>query len=155
MILKNKSGNIVLDVILNVGGQKVPGVSLEWGTIRTNEELFKVPGNVCSLDRLPNEEVWVGHEALSVIMGGWQLFLQPGKDWVLIVSIHLNLVIKIPLKFKAITRPDMLENIAYLLTTGVFLVTKLVCWECQHSQLSRVLLAELVHLREVPGCCAS
>ena len=44
-----------------------PGISFYRGAIRTDEELFKVPGDVSSPDWLPDEELRVGHEVLSVI----------------------------------------------------------------------------------------
>merc|ERR1719481_35010 len=51
----------LLDISLDILGQEVPGVALDWVAVRTNEELLKVPGDVGPLDRLPDEELWVGH----------------------------------------------------------------------------------------------
>ena len=49
----------------------------------------------------------------------------------------------------------MFEGIEDFLAVGVLLVTKLVGWEGQDHEVVSVLLAEVVHLREVTGCRAS
>ena len=56
--------DIVLDIFRDVRSQEVPGVPLERGSIRTNQELFKIPGDVSSLDWFPNKKLWVGHQTL-------------------------------------------------------------------------------------------
>ena len=69
----------------------VPGVSLDGRAIWANEELLKVPGDVCPLDWPPDQELRVGHQALRVIAGGRQRLLQELEDRMLIFAIGLNL----------------------------------------------------------------
>jgi len=57
--------------------------------------------------------------------------------------------------FEPITRPDIFEGVHDLLAAGVLLVAELVGGEGQDDQLVSVLLAELVHLREVTDGRAS
>ena len=49
----------------------------------------------------------------------------------------------------------MFEGIEDFLAIRVLLVTKLVCGKGQDHEVVSVLLAEVVHLREVTGCRAS
>jgi len=74
---------------------------------------------------------------------------------VLILTVHLNLVKHFALGFEPVAWSDVLERVENLLSAGVLLVAKLVCGKTQDHQLVRVLLAELVNLREVPDRCAS
>ena len=103
--------DIVLDVISNIWCQEVsrkdtefinlkkepqlytfsPGISLQWCPIRSNEKLLKVPSNVSSLDRSPDQELRVAHQTLRVIRWSWQLLLQELEYRVLILSISLDL----------------------------------------------------------------
>ena len=69
----------------------LPGVSLDGGAIWADEELLKVPGDVGPLDRAPDQELRVGHQALRVIAGGRQRLLQELEDRMLIFAIGLNL----------------------------------------------------------------
>ena len=72
----------------------IPGVSLDGGAIWADEELLKVPGDVCPPDRPPDQELRVGHQTLRVIAGGGQRLLQELEDRMLIFAIGLNLWIK-------------------------------------------------------------
>ena len=44
----------VLDVCLNVLGEEVAGVALDGGAVPADQELFKVPGNICPSHRFPD-----------------------------------------------------------------------------------------------------
>jgi len=62
----------VLDVCLNVLGEEVAGVALDGGAIPPNQELLKVPRDVCPPHWFPDQEVGACHQALRVIRGCWQ-----------------------------------------------------------------------------------
>ena len=47
----------VLDVCLNVLGEKVAGVALYGGAVLSNQELLKVPRDVCPPHWFPNQEM--------------------------------------------------------------------------------------------------
>ena len=47
----------VLDVCLNVLGEEVAGVALDGGAVLSNQELLKVPRDVCPPHWFPNQEV--------------------------------------------------------------------------------------------------
>ena len=82
---------IVIRNIFSVLLQHLPGVSLDGGAIWADEELLKVPCDVCPLDRPPDQELRVGHQALRVIAGDGQRLLQELEDRMLIFAIGLNL----------------------------------------------------------------
>ena len=44
----------VLDVCLDVLGEEVAGVALDGGAVPADQELFKVPGNICPSHRFPD-----------------------------------------------------------------------------------------------------
>ena len=69
----------------------LPGISLDGRAIRADEELLEVPGNVCPLDRAPDQELGVCHQALRVIAGGGERLLQELEHRMLIFAIGLNL----------------------------------------------------------------
>ena len=58
------SSEIVLDIFCNIRSQVIPGISLERRAIWTNQELLKIPGNVCPLDWLPDQQLRVSHQAI-------------------------------------------------------------------------------------------
>jgi len=47
----------VLDVCLNVLGEEVAGVALDGGAVLPNQELLKVPSDVCPPHWFPNQEM--------------------------------------------------------------------------------------------------
>lgn len=147
--------HILCNIRSNVCSQKVPGISLDGRAIRADEELLEVPGNVCPLDRAPDQELGVCHQALRVIAGGGQRLLQELEHRMLIFAIGLNLVKQCSFELKPISRPDMLQSIDNFLSSRIFLVAKLVCWKSQDSQFPRKLFAKFIHLRKVSGGCAS
>ena len=55
---------IVLDILSYVRGEEVSWVPLDRSTIRSNEELLKIPSNVSPLHRFPDKELRVRHKAL-------------------------------------------------------------------------------------------
>jgi len=61
----------VLDVCLDVLGEEVAGVALDGGAVLPNQELLKVPRDVCPPHWFPNQEV--GAEKVGV---GHIFFLQ-------------------------------------------------------------------------------
>jgi len=152
------SSEIVLDIFCNVRSQVVPGISLERRAIWTNQEFLKIPGNVCPLDWLPDQQLRVSHQAIRVITGVGQLLLQECEDRVLVltISFHLSqhchqisqqhrtqphLVKQFSFELKPIARPHMFQGCQDFLSTGVLLVAKLVSGKCQDCKLFRELLA--------------
>ena len=101
----------VLDVCLNVLGEEVTGVALDGGAVLPNQELLKVPRDVCPPHWFPNQEMGAekeivtffvsphitfppglpGHQALRVIRGCWERLFEESEEWMFILSIHLNL----------------------------------------------------------------
>ena len=101
----------VLDVCLNVLGEEVAGVALDGGAVLPNQELLKVPRDVCPPHWFPNQEMGAekeivtlfflyrqhfppglpGHQALRVIGGCWKRLFEESEEWMLVLSIHLNL----------------------------------------------------------------
>ena len=101
----------VLDVCLNVLGEEVAGVALDGGAVLSNQELLKVPRDVCPPYWFPNQEMGAekeivtffvsphitfppglpGHQALRVIRGCWERLFEESEEWMLVLSIHLNL----------------------------------------------------------------
>ena len=99
----------VLDVGLDVLGEEVAGVALDGGAVLPNQELLKVPRNVCSPHWFPNQEVGAGkvgmgdtfstdkispppgHQTLGVVRGCWQGLFEECEKWVLVLSVDLNL----------------------------------------------------------------
>ena len=62
-----KVSEIFKNVLWNNKCRNKPGISFDRSSIRTDEKLFKVPSDVSSFDRFPDEELRVGHQALSII----------------------------------------------------------------------------------------
>jgi len=135
------SSEIVLDIFCNVRSQVVPGISLERRAIWTNQEFLKIPGNVCPLDWLPDQQLRVSHQAIRVITGVGQLLLQECEDRVLVLTISFHLVKQFSFELKPIARPHMFQGCQDFLSTGVLLVAKLVSGKCQDCKLFRELLA--------------
>jgi len=127
----------------------VPGVPLDRLSGWRNKKLFKVPGDVCPFDRLPDDKFGVTHQTLRIIRRSGQLFLQVGEQRMFVIPIHLNLVKHFSLWHKTVSGPDMLESVENLLAARVLLVSKLVAGEAEDGQFVRELLTELVHLCKV------
>ena len=111
--------------MLNHSKYNKPGISFYWSSIGTDEKLFKVPGDVSSPDWLPDEELRVGHQVLSVVSRGGQSALQELEHRMLIFPISLHLVKDVSLELKSIARPDVLQSIQDLLALGILLVPEL------------------------------
>jgi len=129
----------VLDVCLDVLGEEVAGVALDGGAVLPNQELLKVPRNVCPPHWFPNQEVGAGHKALRVIRRCWQGLFEECEKWMLVLSVHLNLVEHVALELEPVARPDMLQQVDNLLSTAVLLVAKLVGGEGEDSKVAREL----------------
>jgi len=103
--------NVVLDVLRDFGGQEVPGVPLEGDTVGADEELLEVPGYVRPFHRFPDEELWIGHQTLRVIMRGGKFLLEERKQRMLVCSVDLDLVKQVPLELEPISRPHMFQHV--------------------------------------------
>jgi len=120
-----------------------------------NEKLFKVPPNVGALDRLPDDKLGISHQTVAVVRRQRQVSLQPSKYLVFSFTVGSNLIEHDGLGLEPVARPDVSQGIDNLLAIRILLMPKLVCGEGQNDQLIAVLLAEIIHLREVTDSCAS
>jgi len=144
-----------VDVLGDVRSQEGLGVPLDGIAVLVDEELLEVPRDVAATNWTPDDELRISHEADGIIGRSWQMGLEPSEQLVFTLTVNLNLVEHDGLGLEAVPRPDKLERVEDFLAVGVFLVAKLVGWEGQDNQLVSVLLAELVHLREVTDSRAS
>jgi len=58
----------VLDVCLNVLGEEVTGVALDGGAVLPNQELLKVPRDVCPPHWFPNQEMGTENEIVTLFL---------------------------------------------------------------------------------------
>ena len=83
--------NELVNVVWNVWSLILFGVPLESCASRVNEELFEVPSHVWPFDRLPNNELWVGHHGDTIVWWKGQVTFQPSEHLVLALTVDLNL----------------------------------------------------------------
>ena len=67
----------VLDVCLNVLGEEVAGVALDGGAVLPNQELLKVPRDVCPPHWFPNQEVGAAKKFALVTLFPWRDKISP------------------------------------------------------------------------------
>ena len=90
-MLLNKISDIILNIFCDVGSEEISRISLERSPVWSNQELFKVPGNIRPLDRTPDKKLGVGHQALSVVTRSGERLLEEGEERMLVLTIRLNL----------------------------------------------------------------
>jgi len=120
-----------------------------------NEELFKVPPDVGALDWLPNDELGIAHQTVAVVRRQRQVRLEPSEYFVFSLTVGSNLIKHDALWLEPVARPDVFQGIHNFLAIRILLMPKLVCGEGENDQLIAVLLAEIIHLREVTDGRAS
>lgn len=98
----------LLDVSLDVTGEKHPAVALEWHPIRPDKELFKVPGHVVPADWAPDDELGVSHQGGWLVSWEWEVFSQERKQRMSVFPIHIHLFQELKLWLKAVSRTDIL-----------------------------------------------
>lgn len=81
-----------MNIRLNVDGGELSAVSLDGIPLRGDEELFKVPGDVCPADGAPDEEPGILHEGGGVVVRVGELVFQVGEDWVSVCSVDVTLL---------------------------------------------------------------
>ena len=81
----------LFNVFLQVDGLVVLRVPRNGLTVRPDQKLLKVPGNVRSANGFPDDELWIGHQGLGVVFWQWQLWLQPFKHGMCLGAVYLNL----------------------------------------------------------------
>lgn len=96
-----------LDVPFDVDGEKPSAVALERLSVRTNEELFKVPGDVIPVHRTPDEELGIVHQGQGVITRLRQLLLEEREERVGILAVDFQLLQKLEIGLEAISRTDV------------------------------------------------
>jgi len=148
-------GQQLIDVTCQMGRLEALGIALERLAVGADEELLEVPGNVGALHRFPDDEFGVSHQTGGVVRWQRKLRLQIVKYLVAAFSIDDNLIKHDSFWYEAVAWSDVFQCVHYFFAIGIFLMTKLVRWKRQHGQLVSVLLAEIVHLREVTLGCAS
>lgn len=85
----------------------------------------------------------------------WELVLQVGEDWMLVLTVHLTLLEKGKCGLESIPRADILEAVQDLLILTVLLMSKLVAREAEDHQAPGEAALQLIELGVVPGGCAS
>jgi len=80
----------VLDVCLNVLGEEVAGVALDGGAVLPNQELLKVPRDVCPPHWFPNQEM--GAEKEIVRFSPYTYNISPWPTWTSSSQSHLKVL---------------------------------------------------------------
>lgn len=100
----------LLDVFLDIAGEEPPAVALEGDSVWTDEELLEVPGHVVPADWAPDDKLGVVDQAVWIIAGEWELFLEENKQGMGILPIHIHLLQEMKPGLEAISRPDVLQR---------------------------------------------
>lgn len=146
----------VFDVSFNVAGEEHSAVALERLSIRTNEELFKVPGDVIPLHRTPGDGFGIGHQGHRVIAGLGQLLFEEHEQRMGILAVHFQLLQKLKIGLEAISRSDIFQRKEDFFILAILLMSKLVAGSTQyHEPLIPKAGVQLVHLGVIPDCCTS
>lgn len=111
----------LFNICLNVDGEEISAVALVGLSIRTDQELLKVPGDIVSLDRTPNNKLGICHESRGFIGGEWKLFLEKLKQRVGIFSIHVHFLEELKIWFKAIPWTDIFQRLQDFIILAVLL----------------------------------
>lgn len=101
--------------------RKLP-VALKGLSIRADQELLKVPGNIVPAHWTPDDGLWISHESQCIITGKWQAVFQVDKQGVCILSIHIHLLKELELWFKAIPWTDILQTFEDFIVLAVLLL---------------------------------
>lgn len=146
----------LFDICFNVDGEEPSAVSLERFSVRADEELLKVPGDVIPVHRTPDDEFGISHQGHGVVTGLRQLLLEEHKQRVGVHTVHFQLLQKLEIWLEAISRTDVLQGQQNFIILGVLLMSELVAGSAQdHEPLISVAAVELVHLGVIPDCCTS
>ena len=132
-------------------------VTLDRFTVSVDEEFFEIPCDVWTSHWLPNDKLWISHKAFWIVCRYGQLAFQPSEHRVFALTIGYHLVKREfydrnhqkrclenyliehdAFWLKSIPRSHIFQRIHdFCLTTGIFLVTKLIGRETKdHLQRS-------------------
>lgn len=100
----------LLNVGLQIDGEKMTAVAFEGLSVGTNKELLKVPGHIISPDRTPDDGLGVSHQRHRLVRGKGELFFQINKQRMSIASIHIHLFKKMKFWFKTISWTDVFQR---------------------------------------------
>lgn len=100
----------LFDISFNVDGEEPSAVSLERFSVRTDEELLKVPGDVVPVHRTPDDEFGITHQGHRVVTGLRQLLLEEHEQRVGVRTVHFQLLQKLEIWLEAISRTDVLQR---------------------------------------------
>lgn len=152
-----------VNVVDEVGVLKLRRVTLRRDTILTDQELFKVPGNVRAAHRAPLNRHGVRLRVVNVVRAQATLVVRRVRDGVLKVRperilfrpVHRHLTRDGKLRFVSLTRSNVLERVQQLEILIVALVAELVARHAQHDEVVSVLFLQGVQLNKIPDGRAS
>lgn len=98
-----------MNVRLYVNGGEISAVSFERLPLRGDEELLKVPSDICPVDWTPNQKFGILHERAGVVIGVREFIFQIGKDRMRVYSVDVTLLKYSEVGFKAVAWPYMLQ----------------------------------------------
>lgn len=110
-----------MNVGLNVDGRELSAVSLEGLPLWGDEELFKVPGDVCPADGTPDQKAGVLHEGAGVVVWIGELVLQVSKDRMCVCPVDVALLKDGEVWPEAAAWTHMLQGIHDLIIGAVLL----------------------------------
>ncbi|TNN87275.1 hypothetical protein EYF80_002477 [Liparis tanakae] len=90
-------------------------------SLRPDEKLLKVPGDVRPVDGTPNQKLGVLHEGGGVIIRIGELVFEVGKDWMCACPVDVTLLKDCEAGLKAAARTNMLQGIQDLTIAAVLL----------------------------------
>lgn len=114
----------LLDVGLQVFGEKLVAVAPEGLSVTAHQELLEVPGHVCAGHGTPDDVLGVGHEGSSVVRRNWELLPEEGEKRVGVLAVDIGLLQEGDLGLKAFAWTDILKAIQDLVVVSILLVGK-------------------------------
>lgn len=117
-----------MNVRLYVNGGELFAVSLKGLSLRPDEELLKIPGDVRPADGTPNQKFGILDEGSGVIVGIREFVFQVGKDWVRVGAVDVALLEDGEVGREATTRAHMLQGIQDLTIRAVLLENTSILW---------------------------
>jgi hypothetical protein len=152
-----------VNVVDKVGVLKLRGITLRRDTILTDQELFKVPGNIRAAHRAPLNRHGVRLRVVNVVRAQAALVVRRVRDGILKVrpervlfrTVHRHLTRDGKLRLVPFTRSNVLERVQQLEILVVALVAELVARHAQHDEVVSVLFLQGVQLNKIPDGRAS
>jgi len=142
MVILNKFEDVVGDVF----GEKVAWISFDGISFGVDEELFKVPGDVGSGHRAPNDASRITHQRNSVVTGRWQLFSEPLEDGMGVGSVDHDFLHEQGFGLETVARSEVMKIESDFFAVAVLLMPELIARECQDDEAIAEALQQLVHL---------